>query len=71
MDDLTQDSDYDLLRRLRKLVQISSNDAFPLGETVYDYFLQITAEIIRRQQAATFLSRDSGNVDPLGDTIPF
>jgi hypothetical protein len=57
MDDLRNDSDADLLRRLRKLVQISANDSFPLAEPVYDYFMQIGAEIVNRQSRTTYLSR--------------
>lgn len=63
MDDLTADSDYELLRRLRKLVQISANDTFPLQPSVYDYYLQITAEMIRRQSATKFALVDKNPDD--------
>lgn len=67
MDDLTADSDYALLRRLRKLVQISANDTFPLQSSVYDYYLQITAEMIRRQSAGKFALVDKN----LDNDVPF
>lgn len=71
MDDLRQDTDYDLLRRLRKLVQISSNDSFPLQESVYDYLLQIASEIIRRQ-TITYYKLSTRRVDEADkEDLPF
>lgn len=68
MDDLTQDTDYDLMARLRDIVKMSAlSGGFPLPPQTYDYLLQINAEVIRRQSRSVYLVSTNVPLDTESD----